>query len=201
VTGKLLLQAVAVLALLGGTAAAQEAGGLNVTGRGFGPLPNSMLPQTTAAGNPFRAPSDVRAANPARARQTVDQQAITSIRGDAGYLAGFQFGQPVAASRQPPPDLTPPTDLTVIEQPFILNNQDSVVSLAVGDGNTSQQDLGKSPAPATAAKTPSPAGTPASLAATLAQAFGTPVVTNTNSLVNMAVGSGNVARQRVDTGR
>ncbi len=136
-----ILIGIAALALLTGAASAQEAGGLGVSGPGLGQMHQGRPAQDGAgvAGPLARAPADVKAANPARAREEVAQQAIASIRGDAGYLAGFHFGQPLAASRQPPPDFGPPLDLTVIEAPFIVNSQDSVVNLAVGDGNSTQQ--------------------------------------------------------------
>lgn len=175
---RLLLQTVAALTLYAATAAAQEAGGLSVSGPGFGQLPLSTLPSGGFAGLPARAPKDVAAANPARARSATDQQAIAQIRGDAGFLAGFHNGQPLAASRQPPPDFGPSAGFTVVEAPLTINNQDSVVNLAVGNDNTSQQTV---ELPAAAARTDKQ-----------------PANTTVDSAVNQASGTGNRADQRIE---
>ncbi|CAH2602426.1 conserved exported protein of unknown function [Rhodovastum atsumiense] len=69
-------------------AAAQETGGLSL-GRS---LPFS--PMTITA-------RDVQQAHAATLRGQRHQGMITRVRGDAGYLAGFSFGVPLAASVQP----------------------------------------------------------------------------------------------------
>jgi hypothetical protein len=217
-TRKTLFTSIAAIALWSANAAAQTAGGLSVSGPGFGQLPMSSLSQGGgASGSPLSRPTDVRAANPARSHQATDQQAIARIRGDAGYLAGFQFGQPLAASRQPPPpDVAPVPDITFINDPFIVNNDNSVVTLSVGDNNTSQQGSGAvsnagtgsaAGTPATQSKTvplvapPKNSHQPATLASTLAASFGVPELNNSGSVVNLAVGTGNVAKQQVDISR
>jgi len=205
-TRKTLLHTLAAVALWSADAAAQTAGGLSVSGPGLGQLPMSAL-QSQGGGSGsaglLSAPADVRAANPARSRQTTDQQAIARIRGDAGYLAGFQFGQPLAPSRQPP--VTPTPDVTIVNDPFVVNNDNSTVSLSVGDNNTSQQGTGtvaSTPQSKTVPLvTPNTPHQPPTLASTLAASFGAPELNNAGSVVNLAVGTGNIAKQQVDISR
>jgi len=208
-----LLHTLAAVALWSASAAAQSAGGLSVSGPGLGQLPMSALQSQgggVSAGSRLSSPADVRAANPARGRQATDQQAIARIRGDAGYLAGFQFGQPLAPSRQPP--VTPVPDVTIVNDPFIVNNDNSTVSLSVGDNNSTSSQQGAAataagtPAPAPQSKTvplapPNKANQPPTLASTLADSFGVPELNNSGSAVNLAVGTGNVAKQQVNISR
>lgn len=154
-------------------AAAQQVGGMQVAGPGMGPLP--LMPEPVMGGPLHQTPADVRAANPARARQATHQQAIAAIRGDAGYLGGFFHGQPLAASRQPPPDLSMPDFVTIIDAPFIQNNFGSPVSVAT-DG------------PATINAQNSPVAVNAG-PGKLEQ--------KVDSAVNIATGTGNTARQEV----
>lgn len=158
-------------------AAAQEAGGLAIAGPGMGPMP---LQPDLAVGAPLRqTPADVKSANPARARSATHQAAITKIRGDAGFLAGFAQGQPLAASRQPPLQFPEPAFFTFIEAPLTVNTFGSPVSIdAGGEGG----------------------GVP------VINATDSPVAINTgsgtleqtvDSAVNIAAGSGNVAKQTV----
>lgn len=163
---------VATLALWGATAAAQQVGGMPVAGPGMGPL---MLPEPTVVGALHQAPADVRAANPARTRQGRHQAAITAIRGDAGTLGGFFHGQPLAPSRQPPPDFAMPDFITIIDAPFIQNNFGSPVSVAT-DG------------PATINAQDSPVAVNSG-SGTLEQ--------KVDSAVNIATGTGNTAQQVV----
>ncbi|HLO78118.1 MAG TPA: hypothetical protein VK196_16815 [Magnetospirillum sp.] len=163
----------ALLVLWTAAAAAQQVGGSSVAGPGMGPLP--LQPEPIMAGPLHQTPADVKAANPARTRQARHQAAIAAIRGDAGYLGGFFHGQPLAPSRQPPPDFAMPNFLTVIEAPFIQNNYGSPVSVAT-DG------------PATINAEHSPVAVnsgPGKLEQKV------------NSAVNIATGTGNVARQEV----
>ena len=184
-TRKTLLSSLAALVLAAGPACAQVAGGLPVSGPGFGHVPASLLPQTGTAGPLATAPADVKSANPARARQQIDAQAVAQNRGDAGYLGGFAHGQALAASRQPPPEVDPSLDVTLIEAPFIMNNQDSTVDMTVGNNNSSQQVAS---APEQEKTLPTRA-----LAADLSH----PEVHNQTSAVNSAIGSGNTAVQRI----
>lgn len=162
----------ALSAVLSTPGAAQSAGGLQVAGPGMGPMP--LQPEFSPGAPVHRNPVSVKAANPARAREATHQSAIAAIRGDAGYLAGFSHGQPLAFSRQPPPEFAMPDFLTIIEAPFIQNNYGSPVSV---DTN----------------------GAPATINAT-----DSPVAVNSgagkieqNSNVNIAAGEGNVAVQEV----
>lgn len=164
----------AALALTSGGAAAQQVGGMPVAGPGMGPAP--LLPEPMLIGPPHQTPADVKAANPARARQARHQTAVTAIRGDAGYLGGFFHGQPLAPSRQPPPDLAMPDFITVIDAPFIQNNFGSPVSVAT-DG------------PATINADHSPVAVNAG-PGTLEQ--------KVDSAVNIAAGTGNTATQKVE---
>lgn len=185
-----LLSGFAALALLGGTAAAQDAGGFAVDprlgatvgmsmGMGMGMPP--LMPRQPVFANaaPRGAPPGATVTNPNVSRKELSQQAITKIRGDAGFLGGFNKGQALAASRQPPPEPITPT-FNFIDAPFIVNNFDSSLALSFGDSNVTQQfvvqggeaqaDAGggapaaQTQAPATAS-TPAPAHVPTQTAA------------------------------------
>ncbi|MBK1838511.1 hypothetical protein JHL17_13910 [Azospirillum sp. YIM B02556] len=227
-----LLTTAAALLLTAGTAAAQVTGGIAFPP---GPIPGAAMAQAFAQTprlpvsvnpTPRGAPPGAMVTNPSLRRSTVNQQAITRIRGDAGYLAGFSKGQPLAASRQPPP-VDP--SFTIIDAPFIVNNFNSALNFAFGDGNVSQQQLGDGsaagsgapvetaapapePAPAPDPK-PAPAAKPAgpstldllmSTAGPLphlpsALAHGGVQFNNVNTTTNTAVGTGNRATQKTVT--
>lgn len=151
-----LLSGFAALALLGGTlpggtAAAQDAGGFAVDprlgatvgmsmGMGMGMPP--LMPRQPVFVNaaPRGAPPGATVTNPNVSRKQLSQQAITKIRGDAGFLGGFNKGQALATSRQPPPEPIVP-NFNFIDAPFIVNNFDSSLSLTFGDGNVSSQSV------------------------------------------------------------
>ena len=211
----------AALLLTAGTAAAQDAGGI-----GFAPGGPSAANMAQAFAQPPRLPVFANAAprgappgmmvtNPTVSRKSMHQQAITKIRGDAGFLGGFNKGQALAPSRQPPPpafDFAPPV---FIDAPFIVNNFNSALNFAFGDGNVSQQGVktGGEPVPTPPPPTqPSAPAVPAMpkvdpLMSTagplphLPHALETGGVTfnNVNSSINMAVGTGNTAMQKVRT--
>ncbi|WP_434621957.1 hypothetical protein [Azospirillum sp. B2RO_4] len=221
-----LLPAVAALLLTAGTAAAQVTGGIAFPP---GPIPGAAMAQAFSQAprlpvsvnpTPRGAPPGAMVTNPSVRRSSVNQQAITRIRGDAGYLAGFNKGQPLAASRQPP--LQPDPGFTIIDAPFIVNNFNSALNFAFGDGNVSQQQLGdgsagpaETAAPATPA--PEPAPTPPAKPAgpsTLdllmstagplphlptALAHGGVQFNNVNTVTNTAVGTHNRATQTAVT--
>ncbi|MBP2302105.1 hypothetical protein [Azospirillum picis] len=143
---RLLLATGAALLLTAGTAAAQVSGGI---GFPSGPIPGAAMAQAlsqvprlpvSVAPNRRGAPPGAMVTNPSASRSSVHQQSITRIRGDAGFLAGFSKGQPLAPSRQAPVPADPA--LTLIEAPFIVNNFNSALNFAFGDGNLSQQQLG-----------------------------------------------------------
>lgn len=227
-----LLPTVAALLLTAGTAAAQVTGGIAFPP---GPIPGaamaqafSQTPRLPVSVNPTPrgAPPGAMVTNPSVRRSTVNQQAITRIRGDAGYLAGFNKGQPLAASRQPPVQPVDPS-FTIIDAPFIVNNFNSALNFAFGDGNISQQQLGDGATAGTAgpveaaapAPAPEPAPTPAPTAkpagpSTLdmlmstagplphlpaALAHGGVQFNNVNTTTNTAVGKGNRATQTTVT--
>ncbi len=134
--------------LLAPAAFAAEEGGLAVTGPGLGPT--ASLPAPPAAAGPvFQTGPNLQATNPARARLANGPQSIGLIRGDGGFLAGFGHGQPLAASRQPPP----PEAVTVVEAPVTVNNYqsptitavNSTVNLATGSDNVATQTVAAAP--------------------------------------------------------
>ena len=80
-------------------ATAQESGGLRIAPEAKGgpvglarPLPSPQALITAADLQGAMSPTD---------RQAQHQSMISRLRGDPGLLAGFSFGQPLAASRQP----------------------------------------------------------------------------------------------------
>ncbi|MBP2306629.1 hypothetical protein GBZ48_01815 [Azospirillum melinis] len=223
-----LLPAFAALLLTAGTAAAQVTGGIAFPP---GPIPGAAMAQAFAQTprlpvsvnpTPRGAPPGAMVTNPSVRRSSVNQQAITRIRGDAGYLAGFNKGQPLAASRQPPVQPVDPS-FTIIDAPFIVNNFNSALNFAFGDGNISQQQLGDGTAAGsagpveTAAPAPEPAPAPTAKPAgpsTLdllmstagplphlpaALANGGVQFNNVNTTTNTAVGKGNRATQTTVT--
>lgn len=223
-----LLPTVAALLLTAGTAAAQVTGGIAFPP---GPIPGAAMAQAFSQAprlpvsvnpTPRGAPPGAMVTNPSVRRSSVNQQAITRIRGDAGYLAGFNKGQPLAASRQPP--VQPDPGFTIIDAPFIVNNFNSALNFAFGDGNVSQQQLGdgsagpvETAAPAPPAPEPAPAPAPSAKPAgpsTLdllmstagplphlpaALANGGVQFNNVNTVTNTAVGTRNRATQTTVT--
>ncbi|MGF7177869.1 hypothetical protein [Azospirillum doebereinerae] len=140
-----LLHGIAVLLLSASGAAAQDRGGI-----GFGPEGVSPANLAQAFAQPARqpvfvnaarrgAPPGMRVTNPAQSRKEVHQQLIAKTRGDAGFLAGFHQGQPLAASRQPPVEFQP--SITFIDAPFIVNNINSALNIAIGEGNSTDQGV------------------------------------------------------------
>ena len=211
-----------------GTAAAQDAGGAIVDprmgamvgmsmGMGMGMPP--LLPRQPVFVNAARrgAPPGAMVTNPGVSRKSVHQEAITKIRGDAGFLAGFNKGQPLAASRQKPVEPFVP-NFTFIDAPFIVNNVNSTLALTVGDNNFSGQGFpeeGGIPVEGSAAEQPqAPVPTEATAPPTgevdpmlsnfgplphlpFALANGGAQFNNVGTAVNVASGQGNVAFQQV----
>jgi hypothetical protein len=133
------LYAVVALLSLGSGAMAQDAGGVKLApGTNGGPVGLARpLPFTRP---PFVTAQDVQNGMTPASSQTQDQNMITALRGDAGYLAGFSFGTPLAASRQPVPN-----DGGYYYRhhhhgngPVIINN-DGPLAVTVGNGNVVQQ--------------------------------------------------------------
>jgi hypothetical protein len=133
-----------VLALLsfGSAAMAQDAGGVGLApgliGKGgpvglARPLPFVRPPLLTAR--------DVQNGMTPADRQAQNQSMITALRGDPGYLSGFSFGTPLAASRQP----VPVADGGYYERhhhhggkTVVINNA-GPLAVTVGNGNVVQQ--------------------------------------------------------------
>src|ERR1700712_3279783 len=89
---------VITLAALVAPAMAQEAGGLRLA-PGLNGVPVGLarpLPFTRT----FVTAHDVQNGMTAADHQAQNQTMISRLRGDAGFLSGFQFGTPLAASRQ-----------------------------------------------------------------------------------------------------
>lgn len=183
------LKAAALLLALGsGSAAAQQAGGLVVGGVGMGP--GGLQPEVSAAAPLRQTPTDIRSVNPARRHSASNQTAIARIRGDAGYLAGFSKGQPLAISRQPPPEFAMPDFNTFIDAPFIINNFGNAVTIDAGGGEGGEGGDG------------SGAPTINTQDSTVAINTGPgKIEQNTTSAVNIAAGTGNVAQQVVESSK
>jgi hypothetical protein len=79
-------------------AMAQEAGGIalppGITG------PHGLARPLLSAPAPFQTAQSVQNGMTPADHQAANQAAISSLRGDAGFLAGFSFGTPQATSRQ-----------------------------------------------------------------------------------------------------
>src|ERR1700727_1117971 len=94
-----------LLALLtfGMPAASQDSGGVPLApGTKGGPVGLARpLPVTRP---PLATAHDVQNGLTPADHQTIDQNTITNLRGDPGFLAGFALGTPLAASRQTLPN-------------------------------------------------------------------------------------------------
>jgi hypothetical protein len=134
------LVAVVALLVLGAPAMAQETGGLRLApGLNGGPvglarpLPFTRMPMMTA--------HDMQNGMTAADHQAQNQDMITRLRGDPGFLSGFSFGTPLAASRQTP---SLPDDAGYRYRhrhsggPVIINNE-GPLAVTVGNGNVVQQ--------------------------------------------------------------
>ncbi len=145
----LLIPGLALLALGALPAAAQESGGVALLPSAIGgpvglarPLPMTFASITAG---------DVQASvmPDAQQRRQRHQEMIARVRGDAGFLGGFAFGQPLAPSRQrlPPLEEVAPLPEPVIFAPTfirrrstrvrVVNNNtfEAPVAVTVGDGN------------------------------------------------------------------
>jgi len=216
-----LLPCLAILALGAGSAAAQESGGRNVGG--VGPVPaNFAIAFAQSLGQPLqlsqkvlapppinRDPIPVSAFNPANKRTVINQQAIASIRGDAGFLQGFVHGQPLAPSRQPPPPPPPPPVINFNQTLNQTLNQDikETLNQTVNLSETQQVQIdaplilnNKEGGSLTVNVPTAAAGTPQALAGSGALNGGL-AINAVNSPVNLAIGSNNTAVQQVQQGQ
>jgi hypothetical protein len=139
--------AVVALMALSVPAMAQDSGGVRLApGLKGGPVGLAKpLPFTQT----YMTAHDVQNGMTAADHQAQNQNTISSLRGDAGFLAGFSMGTPLAASRQVPVA----TDDGSFQdfgggggghrhrhgsQPVIINNQ-GPLAVTVGNGNVVQQ--------------------------------------------------------------
>jgi hypothetical protein len=95
-----LLPILAVMAL-SVPAMAQDSGGVPLA-PGIKGGPVGLARPLPFVRQPFATALSVQNGMTATDHQTADQNAITQLRGDPGFLSGFLQGQPLAASRQPP---------------------------------------------------------------------------------------------------
>lgn len=139
-----LVLSVLLLGAAGTPGIAQEAGGLRLAPNvGRGPVglaqPLPFVPSLITAQQAQNGMTPV-------GHQALNQDRITALRGDPGFLAGFRFGTPLAASRQP---IAPPPDDGFgfggfgrrrhhRHTPIIINNE-GPLAVTVGNGNVVQQ--------------------------------------------------------------
>ena len=118
-------------------AAAQESGGLGLSPealaaggpRGLArPLPYTFPNFTAADLQTMPSPAERRARH---------QGMIAKVRGDGGYLDGFAFGQPIAASRRKPPPPPEPVFMPVFvdQRTEVFNQFDAPVAVTMGNNN------------------------------------------------------------------
>lgn len=131
-----LLPALAVLAATALPAAAQDSGGLSLS-------PEALAvggPRGLARPLPFTFPGvtagDLQAGPTPAERRQQHQGMIAKLRGDGGFLDGFAFGQPRAASRQPPPE--PAFPVIVDQRTKIVNRFEAPVAVTNGSNNVVQ---------------------------------------------------------------
>lgn len=202
----------AALVLAAAPAMAQKSGGV-VLGAGAGAGLAPMVPSQSALAGaafagppPTRTPVPVASVNPARARQATNQAMVAKVRGDAGFLAGFHQGQPLAASRQaPPPQEEAFPGFLFIDASTTLNNFQSVLNLEFLEQPGAEAPVpDEAPGPgATAQETTAQETTGQEAARPPARGAGRGRVEINNvdgivaveSVINAAVGNGNVAQQ------
>lgn len=150
-----LLLALALAAAAGGTAAAQEAGGVRPSpGAAAGPVGLTQpLPVVYQAFTPadlhqgYTATMAGHVGVGAANRQAAHRDRVARLRGDGGYLDGFFFGQPMAGSRLPPPPPLEPIFNYVALQPVLIDNFGGPIAITSGDGNVVQQQSASGPGP------------------------------------------------------
>ena len=122
-------------------AAAQESGGLSIT-------PQALAvggPRGLARPLPFTFPSisasDLQVTPTPAERRQRHQDMIARLRGDGGFLDGFSFGQPRAASRQRPVPAPEPDFVPVIidQRTKVVNRFEAPVAITNGNNNVVQQ--------------------------------------------------------------
>jgi hypothetical protein len=104
-----------------------------------------LIQQVQQLRAPVIAPaSDPNGVNPSLDRSSLNQQTLARVpsRGDAGFLAGFAGGQPLAASRARPVTVAP----TLIDQSHTLVLTAVGSPVSIGNGNLVQQQVANSTA-------------------------------------------------------
>jgi hypothetical protein len=148
-----LLPILAVMAL-SVPAMAQDSGGVPLA-PGVNSGPKGLARLLPFVPQPFVTAHDLQNGMTAADHQAVNQNAITKLRGDPGFLAGFSMGTPLAASRQ-----VQPTEAFADDGgygyrrhhhgngqgPIIINNE-GPLALTVGNGNVVQQQSAKGSGP------------------------------------------------------
>jgi hypothetical protein len=161
-----------------GPAMAQDTGGVALAPGSKGgpvglarPLPFTRPPLLTAR----EAQGGLTPAD----HQAVDQNAITNLRGDPGFLAGFSQGTPLAPSRQAPPPLDPGFRQHHPHgpSPIIINNQ-GPLAVTVGNGNVVQQQSANGSGPIAQQ-----------------QVATTPAAGSSGGATNLVTGSGNIVQR------
>src|SRR5271166_1489991 len=133
------------LALLafGVPAIAQESGGLGLD-PGIKDGPHGLARPMQFTRPPFLTARDLQGGMTAADHQAQNQNMISKLRGDPGFLAGFSFGTPLAASRQPVQTLPDDGGYRYRRShghgdgPIIINSQ-GPLAVTVGNGNVVQQ--------------------------------------------------------------
>ncbi|NOG71795.1 hypothetical protein [Roseicella sp. DB1501] len=122
-------------------APAQDSGGLSLSSQALA----SGGPRGLARPLPFTFPgitaSDLQVTPTPAERRLRHQEMIARLRGDGGYLEGFAFGQPKAASRQPPPPPAPDpvfTQIILDQRTRVVNRFEAPVAVTNGSNNLVQ---------------------------------------------------------------
>jgi hypothetical protein len=179
---RLVLGAGLAVLCLGGTAMAQESGGLGLDPR-IKDGPHGIARPMQFTRPPFLTAHDVQGGMTAADHQTQNQNMISRLRGDPGYLSGFSFGTPLAASRQTP---AMPYDAGYRyrrarrngQSTTIINNE-GPLAVTVGNGNVVQQQSATGSGPIA-----------------LQQVATTPAkATQNGGALNLVTGSGNITQR------
>jgi hypothetical protein len=138
-TRQILLPVLALLSF-GSAAMAQDAGGVSLA-PGIKGGPVGLARPMMFVRPPLQTAQDVQNGMTPADSQAQDQAMITALRGDPGYLSGFSFGTPLAASRQ----TVPGGDGYYYHHhhrngsgAVVINNQ-GPLAVTVGNGNLVQQ--------------------------------------------------------------
>jgi hypothetical protein len=154
------LWVLALSALASTTAAAQDQGGLKLD-KGVidnpdaqaAAIQNTLRLQMLAPGRVQGGPPDANQGD-ALSRSQKNQQGISKLRGDSGFLGGFQFGQPTQQSgidrlaKPPAPADQGVFDPAAVTVEKTVNVFRGPVSVIEGDNNVVQQQVSPGTGPA-----------------------------------------------------